>query len=144
MAGGFLGLLGVWVGWYARDVASPHGGFVHVVARGTADLTGAGAVATAIVVFLAGIVMLVAPETAASRWSATVAATCGLLLVTCSIVGVLRAGAVTIAGTAAARPAFGAAVSIVAGGVAAASGVVARRRTRTPTAPSDANASRVA
>jgi hypothetical protein len=43
MGRGVLDVLGVWLGWFGRDVASPHAGVVHVVARGTAGPTGLAA-----------------------------------------------------------------------------------------------------
>ena len=131
MIGGFVGLLGVFLGWFARDVLVADGETVTVVARGTADLSGQLATVAAVLAFAGGGAMLLLADSALSRWATTAAASGAAALVLTSIVGLLRADAAfggdaaTISAFAgAARSSFGAYLSALGGVVATAAVMV--------------------
>jgi hypothetical protein len=124
MVGGFVGLLGVFLGWFANDV--PVGGRVlTVVLRGTADLSGQLAAVGAIVAFVGGGALLLMADAKINRAAAVAAASGAAFLLVFSVVGLLRPDAVfDAAPVLAARPSFGVYLSALGGIIATAAVMV--------------------
>jgi hypothetical protein len=136
MIGGFVGLLGVFLGWFAHDVPVGGGQTLTLVVRGTADLSGQLATIGAIVAFVAGGGMLLMADSNINRWAAMAAASGAAFLLVFSVIGLLRAGAVfgdaapLAASASAARSSFGAYLSALGGVVATAAAMVSVARGR--------------
>jgi hypothetical protein len=129
MVGGFVGLLGIFIGWFAHDVLVTDGHTAVVVASGTADLTGQLATVGAVLAFGGGGAMLLLADSTFSRWATLAAAAGAAALVVFSVLGLFRADAVfadaaAVPGTAGvARSSFGAYLSAL-GGIAAVAAVM--------------------
>lgn len=126
MIGGFLGLLGVFLGWFAHDILVSGGQVVTYVFKGTSDLSGSLATIGAIVAFVGGGVMLLMADPKIRRWTTMAAGAGGVFLLVFSVVGLFRTSAVVgdvagLAGSAgAAKSAFGVYLSVLGGVIATA------------------------
>jgi hypothetical protein len=123
MTGGFLGLLGIFLGWFVYRTHPAGGGVDSIIVRGTQDLSGELAALGAIVSFVGGGAMLLLADAKINRWATMVAGAGAVFLLAFSAAGLFRAdaalsspGAVGGAGTA-----FGAYVSALGGVIATAS-----------------------
>jgi hypothetical protein len=146
MIGGFVGLLGVFLGWFAHDVAVGGGETLTLVVRGTADLSGQLAAMGAVVAFVAGGGMLLMADAKINHWAAVAAASGAAFLLVFSVIGLLRAGAVfgdaapLAASASAARSSFGAYLSALGGVIATAAAMVSVARDREANDDADADA----
>lgn len=125
MTGGFLGLLGIFLGWFAHEAQLAGGGVESFVVRGTQDLSGQLAALGAIVAFLGGGAMLLMADAKLGRWATMAAGAGAVFLLAFSAAGLFRAdAALQSAGAAVAAgggTAFGAYLSALGGVIATAS-----------------------
>jgi hypothetical protein len=122
MTGGFLGLLGIFLGWFAHEAQLAGGGVESFVVRGTQDLSGQLAALGAIVAFLGGGAMLLMADAKLSRWATMAAGAGAVFLLAFSAAGLFRAdAALASAGAAGGGTAFGAYLSALGGVIATAS-----------------------
>lgn len=129
MTGGFVGLLGIFLGWFAHEAQLVGGDVDSLVVRGTQDLSGQLAALGAIVAFLGGGAMLLMgtprPDAKFSRWATMAAGAGAVFLLAFSAAGLFRAdAALQSAGAAVAAgggTAFGAYLSALGGVIATAS-----------------------
>ena len=136
MTGGFLGLLGIFLGWFVYEAQVAGGGAESLVLRGTQDLSGQLAALGAIVSFLGGGAMLLMADARIGRWATMAAGIGAVFLLAFSATGLFRADAVLqsagAAGSAGNGTAFGAYLSALGGVVATAAvmlGIVRDRET---------------
>jgi hypothetical protein len=125
MTGGFLGLLGVFLGWFAHEARLAGGGVESFVVRGTQDLSGQLAAFAAIVAFVGGGAMLLMADAKIGRWATMAAGAGAVFLLAFSAAGLFRADAALESANAlvAVRDgtAFGAYLSALGGVIATAS-----------------------
>ncbi len=125
MTGGFLGLLGIFLGWFVYELQLAGGGVESFVVRGTQDLSGQLAALGAIVAFVGGGAMLLMVDTRIGRWAAMGAGAGAVFLLAFSAVGLFRADAALRSTGAAVAvgvgTAFGAYLSALGGAIATAS-----------------------
>ena len=124
MTGGFLGLLGTFLGWFVHEAQLAGGGADSLVLRGTQDLSGQLAALGAIVSFLGGGAMLLLADAKISRWATMAAGAGAVFLLAFSAAGLFRADAAlqsagAVAGSA--GTSFGAYLSVLGGVIATAS-----------------------
>jgi hypothetical protein len=110
MTGGFLGLLGIFLGWFVHELQLAGGGVESFVVRGTQDVSGQLAALGAIVAFVGGGAMLLMADARIGRWAAIGAGAGAVFLLAFSAAGLFRADA--------ALPSTGAAVAVVGVGTA--------------------------
>jgi hypothetical protein len=140
MISGFLGLLGIFLGWFAHDVLVSGGQVVTYVFKGTSDLSGSLAALGAIVAFVGGGAMLLMADPKIRRWATMAAGAGGVFLLVFSVAGLFRASAAVgdVAGLAgssgAAKSAFGVYLSVLGGVIATAAVTLTLNREKaTPT-----------
>lgn len=124
MTGGFLGLLGIFLGWFVHEAQLAGGGVDSLVLRGTQDLSGQLAALGAIVSFVGGGAMLLMADAKIGRWATMAAGVGAVFLLAFSAAGLFRADAAlqsagAVAGSA--GSAFGAYLSALGGVIATAS-----------------------
>ena len=93
MIGGFLGLLGIFLGWFVYEAQLGGGGVDSLVLRGTQDLSGKLAALGAIVSFLGGGAMLLMADARIGRWATMAAGVGAVFLLAFSAAGLFRADA---------------------------------------------------
>ena len=124
MTGGFLGLLGIFLGWFVHEAQFAGRGVDSLVLRGTQDLSGQLAALGAIVSFVGGGAMLLMADAKIGRWATMAAGAGAVFLLAFSTAGLLRADAAlqsTVAVAGPAGTAFGAYLSAIGGVIATAS-----------------------
>lgn len=123
MTGGFLGLLGIFMGWFVYRTQLEGGGIDSLIVRGTQDLSGQLAELGAIVSFVGGGAMLLLADARINRWATMAAGAGAVFLLAFSTAGLFRADAALPVGAAVggAGIAFGAYVSASGGVIATAS-----------------------
>jgi hypothetical protein len=124
MTGGFLGLLGIFLGWFVHEAQLAGGGVDSLVLRGTQDLSGQLAALGAIVSFVGGGAMLLMADAKIGRWATMAAGAGAVFLLAFSTAGLFRADAAlqsTVAVAGPAGTAFGAYLSAIGGVIATAS-----------------------
>jgi hypothetical protein len=136
MIGGFLGLLGIFLGWFVYEAHLGGEGVESLVLRGTQDLSGKLAALGAIVSFLGGGAMLLMADVRIGRWATMAAGVGAVFLLAFSATGLFRADAALqaagVAGSAGDGTAFGVYLSALGGVIATAAvvlGVVRDRET---------------
>ena len=145
MLGGFVCLLGIFLGWFAHDVLVSNGQVITYVFKGTSDLSGSLATVGAIVAFVGGGAMLLMADPKIRRWSTMAVGAGGVFLLVFSVVGLFRASAAVgdvagLAGSAgAAKSAFGVYLSVLGGVIATAAVMLTmnRERSAAPSEPSE-------
>ncbi len=115
MTGAFLGLLGIFLGWFVHELQLAGGGVESFVVRGTQHLSGQLAALGAIVALVGGGAMLLMADARIGRWAAVVPGAGAVFLLAFSAAGLFRADA-ALQSTGAAEPvgvgtAFGAYLS---------------------------------
>jgi hypothetical protein len=141
MIGGFVGLLGIFLGWFAFQAAAADGGDATVVVKGTEDLSGQLAAIGALVAFVGGGAMLLMADDAINRWATMAAGAGAIFLLVFSVVGLFRASAVlppAVTGSAGeASSAFGVALSALGGVISTAAVMMTLVRDRAPGRPEE-------
>ena len=127
IAGGFLGMAGVLLGWFTASVSTATVAGSTTVS-GTEDWTGTGALAVGIVVILGGLAALdmFVKEASTRRIGALTATVGGIIVLFLAILGFTRAD--TSVGIVQGSAAFGLYVSGVGGAFSAAAGWIAAQR----------------
>lgn len=124
MTGGFLGLLGIFLGWFVHGAQLAGGGVDSQVLRGTQDLSGQLAALGAIGSFLGGGAMLLMADARVGHWATMAAGVGAVFLLAFSAAGLFRVDAALQSAGAVAGSngtAFGAYLSALGGVIATAS-----------------------